>query len=215
MEPIGVVLWLHGGGWQARSTEDGAALADHGLLVVPGGYRLSAEAHWPAQLADVRAAARAARERADGLPLLVAGDAAGAHLALHLGLRGVDRRDDVDGVLAFWPPVDPLAEDWLRSRGGDDPWGRLLGHPPAAQDPATIDSSPLAHVGNHVPVLVVHGSQDTAVPVSQTVALTSALIRAGHPVHSLITHGGHGLDLRREDIRAVVRAFLGATLHRL
>jgi acetyl esterase/lipase len=215
MEPVGAVLWLHGGGWRARSTETGAALAGHGLLVLPGSYRLSGEACWPAQLADVRACARAAREQIGDLPLLVAGDSAGAHLALHLGLRGIDRRDDVDGVLAFWPPVDPLAEDWLRTRGDDDPWARLIGHPPAAGDPATVDSSPLAHVGNRVPVLVVHGTQDTAVPVSQTVALTSALIRAGHPVHSLITNGGHGLDLDREDLQAVIRAFLGATLQRL
>lgn len=212
MKQIGAVLWLHGGGWRARSTETGEALTEHGLLVVPGSYRLTDTAVWPAQLADVRAAARRARGQAGDLPLLVAGDSAGAHLALHLGLRGIDRRDDIAGVLAFWPPVDPLAEDWLRTRGDNDPWVGLLGHRPTDRDPTTVDSSPLAHVGNHVPVLVVHGNEDSSVPVSQTVALTSALIRAGHPVHALITNGGHGLDLRREDIQAVIGAFLGTTL---
>lgn len=53
----GVVLWLPGGGWRGWSDEDGAVLAGHGLRVVPGRYRLSHEATWPAQLADVRAAA--------------------------------------------------------------------------------------------------------------------------------------------------------------
>jgi predicted esterase len=58
----------------------------------------------------------------------------------------------------------------------------------------------------------VHGAHDTAVPVSQTMALTSALLAFGHPVHALITDGGHALDLGRDDIRAVVRAFLAARL---
>lgn len=215
MDHVGVVLWLPGGGWRDWSPERGAALAGHGLKVVQGRYRLSRQARWPAQLDDVRAVARQVRDAADGLPLIVAGDSAGAHLALHLGLRGIDRRDDVAAVMAFWPPVDPLAEDFGRARADDGPWTELLGHRPAEADPDTIDSCPLTHVGNHVPVLLVHGAQDQSVPVSQSIALTSALIQAGHPVHSLITDGGHALDLDREDIRAVTAAFLGATLHRL
>ncbi|MDQ7905014.1 alpha/beta hydrolase [Phytohabitans sp. ZYX-F-186] len=220
MTERGVVLWLPGGGWRGWSTEDGAALAGHGLTVVPGRYRLSHQAPWPAQLADVRAAAHEplARARSAGVPFLVAGDSAGGHLALQLGLRGVAEPGDVDAVLAFWPPVDPLADDWLRAlrttRSGDNPWRDLLGHEPAAGDPLTVDAIPLSHVGNQVPVLVVHGLHDTAVPVSQTAALVSALLRAGHPVHSLITHGGHALRLDRPDIAAVVAAFLDANLLR-
>lgn len=216
MEHVGVLLWLSGGGWRGWSAErDAPTFTRHGLRVVQGGYRSTDEARWPAQLADVRAAARRARAAAAGLPLIVAGDSAGAHLALHLGLRGIDRRDDIAAVMAFWPPVDPLTEDYSRARAGDDPWAELLGHPPAVGDPLTVDSSPLAHVGNRVPVLLVHGAQDRTVPVSQSIALTSALIQAGHPVHSLITDGGHALDLGREEIQAVTAAFLGATLHRL
>jgi acetyl esterase/lipase len=207
-----VVLWLHGGGWRGRSSETGEALAEHGLLVVQGSYRFTDDAHWPAQLDDVRAAARAAREQAAGLPLLVAGDSAGATLALHLGLRGVDKPDDVAAVLAYWPPVDPLDEEFLRVREHDNPWEGLIGHRPVPGDPATVDATVLTHAGNGVPVLLVHGTGDRAVPVSQTIALTSALLAAGHPVHSLVTHGGHALDLRRPDIRAVTRAFLDATV---
>ncbi|MEO3820475.1 alpha/beta hydrolase [Plantactinospora sp. B24E8] len=210
----GVVLWLPGGGWRARSEEDGTALGEHGLTVVQGSYRFSHQAHWPAQLADIRAAAREplARARAAGLPFLVAGDSAGGHLALHLGLRGVAEPGDVDGVLAYWAPVDPLDEEWIRSRAGNDPWRDLIGREPSADDPTTRDATPSRHLGNGVPVLLVHGAQDAAVPVGQTLALTSALLRAGHPVHSLVTHGGHALDLDRPDIRAVTAAFLDANL---
>ncbi|MEV1331998.1 alpha/beta hydrolase [Micromonospora costi] len=212
MAERGVVLWIHGGGWRARASEDGAALAAHGLRVVPTTYRFVHEARWPAQLDDVRAAARRARAEAGGLPLLVAGDSAGGMLALHLALRGVDEPDDVAGALAYWPPVDPLATDWKRLRDGDDPWADLIGHPPATGDPATVDASVGTHVGNRVPVLLVQGVDDRSVPATQAVGLTGALLAAGHPVHSWMTHGGHALPLDRPDLYAVAAAFLDTVL---
>ncbi|MET8908286.1 alpha/beta hydrolase [Micromonospora sp. NPDC004551] len=207
-----VLLWIHGGGWRARSDEDGAALAPLGLRVVPATYRFAAEARWPAQLDDVRAAARAARAAAGGLPLLVGGDSAGAMLALHLGLRGVDRPGDVQGVLAYWAPVDPLDPEWRRLRRHDDPWADLLGHPPAAGDSATADATVAGHLGSGVPVLLVQGRDDAAVPAAQSVGLAGRLLAAGHPAHLWLTHGGHALDLARPDIRAVTAAFLDNVL---
>jgi acetyl esterase/lipase len=212
MTERGVLLWIHGGGWRARADEDGAALAAHGLRVLPARYRFVDEARWPAQLDDVRAAARSARAAAGGLPLLVGGDSAGATLALHLALRGVDRAGDVAGALAYWPPVDPLDPQWRRLRGDDDPWVGLLGHRPAAGDPATADATVATHVGGGAPVLLVHGRDDPAVPAGQSVTLTGRLLAAGHPVHTWITHGGHGLDLGRPDLRAVTATFLDSVL---
>ncbi|MER7890765.1 alpha/beta hydrolase [Micromonospora sp. NPDC094482] len=212
MTERGVLLWIHGGGWRARATEDGGALAGLGLRVVQADYRLVPEARWPAQLDDVRAEARRARAESDGLPLLVGGDSAGAMLALHLALRGVDRPDDVAGVLAYWPPVDPLAMDWKRLRAGDDPWEGLLGHPPTTGDPVTTDATVATHAGNGVPVLLVQGADDRSVPASQTVTLTGQLLAAGHPVHSWLTHGGHELPLDRPDLWAAAVAFLDTVL---
>ncbi|MFE9691316.1 alpha/beta hydrolase [Micromonospora sp. NPDC005806] len=212
MTERGVLLWIHGGGWRGRYHEDGAALAPLGLRVVAATYRFVSEAHWPAQLDDVRAAARAARAAADGLPLLVGGDSAGATLALHLALRGVDRPGDVTAALAYWAPVDPLDPQWRRLRGDDDPWAGLLGHPPAEGDPATADATVATHLGSGVPVLLVHGRDDASVPAEQSVELGRRLLAAGHPVHSWLTHGGHALDLARPDIRAVTAAFLDTVL---
>ncbi|MEU1841113.1 alpha/beta hydrolase [Micromonospora chersina] len=212
MTDRGVLLWIHGGGWRGRSEEDGAALAPLGLRVVPATYRFAAEARWPAQLDDVRAAARAARAAAGGLPLLVGGDSAGAMLALHLGLRGVDRPGDVRAVLAYWAPVDPLDPQWRRLRRHDDPWADLLGHPPAAGDPATADATVAGHLGSGVPVLLVHGRDDASVPAAQSVDLAGKLLAAGHPAHLWLTHGGHALDLARPDVRAVTAAFLDTVL---
>ncbi|MEU0156892.1 alpha/beta hydrolase, partial [Micromonospora fulviviridis] len=130
-----VLLWIHGGGWRARSEEDGSALAPLGLRMVPATYRFVAEAHWPAQLDDVRAAARAAQAAAGGLPLLVGGDSAGAMLALHLGLGGVDRPGDVRAVLAYWAPVDPVDPQWRGGGRPPPPPGGRPGPPPPPRGP--------------------------------------------------------------------------------
>jgi acetyl esterase/lipase len=208
-----VVLWLPGGGWHTLASSDLSYFENAGLRVVEGRYRLSDVATWPAQLDDVRAAARAAQEqaRADGLPLLVAGDSAGAHLALHVGLRG--RPGDVAAVVAVEPPVDPLAPDWPPPRVEGSQWHRLLGHLPAPGDPATRDVSVAPHAGNGVPVLLVHGNADESVPASQSLHLAVALLAAGHPVTLLVADGTHGgLDFRRADLAAVLDRFLTQVL---
>ncbi|MFG2057085.1 alpha/beta hydrolase [Micromonospora sp. NPDC048930] len=207
-----VLLWIHGGGWRGRYHEDGAALAPLGLRVVAATYRFVDEARWPAQLDDVRAAARSARAVAGGLPLLVGGDSAGGMLALHLALRGVDRPGDVAAGLAYWAPHDPLDPEYRRLRADDDPWAGLLGHPPAAGDPATVDATVASHLGSGVPVLLVHGREDGSVPAGQSLDLARRLLAAGHPVHTWLTDGGHALDLARPDIRAVTAAFLDTVL---
>lgn len=206
-----VALWMHGGGWYSREAGDVSWLERLGPRVVHARFRLSSEARWPAQLEDLRAEARAAR--VPGVPLIVAGDSSGGHLALHLGLRGVDRPGDVDAILAFEPPVDPLAADWPRARVDGNPWHRLLGHLPTSGDPVTRDCTVTTHVGTGTPVLLVHGADDTAVPPTQSLDLASALSRAGHRVATMVTDGGHGeLQLRRTDIFEFVRRFLQKTL---
>ncbi|MFR9777447.1 alpha/beta hydrolase fold domain-containing protein [Micromonospora sp. MS34] len=202
-----VVLWVHGGGWHSREDTDVSLFENLGLRLVHARYRLSGEATWPAQLDDLRAEARAAL--VPGIPLVVAGASAGGHLALHLGLRGVDRPGDVDAVLAFEPPVDPLAPDWPRARAEGNPWHQLLGHVPAPGDAGTLDCAVTSHLGAGTPVLLAHGANDLAVPPTQTLGLATALLAAGHPTQLMITDTGHGqLDLHRPDVGAFVQRFL-------
>jgi acetyl esterase len=209
MECGAVLLWVHGGGWHSQDTTDVSLFDKLGLQVVHARYRLSGQATWPAQLDDVRAEARAAR--VDGLPLVLAGESAGAHLALQAGLRGVDAPGDVDAVIGLAAPADPLASDWPRARSDGNPWQRLLGHLPADDDPATLDCAVTTHVGlsARLPVLLVHGVEDEAVPVTQALGLTAALLGAGHPVHLMVADGEHGeVELGRPDVAEAVRRFL-------
>ena len=207
-----VVLWVHGGGWYSRETSDVSWLEGFGLRIVHARFRLSSEALWPAQLDDLRAEARAAR--VPGAPFIVAGDSSGGHLALHLGLRGIDRPGDVDAIMAVEPPIDPLAGDWPRARIEGNPWHRLLGHLPAPGDAATRDCTVTTHTGAaRTPVLLLHGLDDTAVPPTQSLDLATALFRTGHRAHTLITDGSHGeLELGRSDVIEFVRQFLNKIL---
>ncbi len=206
------LIWLHGGAWMKRHAGERSReiLAAHGLDVVPVTHRLSGEATWPAQLDDVRAAVRELRAERPGVRVLVAGRSSGAHLALHLGLRGVDAPDDVAAVIACSPPVDPLAADWPEPRVAGSPWARLLGHVPVAGDDLTADVTPTNHVGNGVPVLLLHGAGDPTVPPTQTLDLANALLASGHPVTAYLAPGDHDLDLGADDIRQVIASFLRA-----
>jgi acetyl esterase len=95
------ILYLHGGGWVAGSigTHDGvsAALAsDANAVVASVEYRLAPENPWPAPNDDAFAAlqwlAGSARELdADAERIAIAGDSAGAHLALGAAIEARDR----------------------------------------------------------------------------------------------------------------------------
>jgi acetyl esterase/lipase len=194
------LLWIHGGGWHSRDETDTSFFTGLGYEVVHVPYRLSGEAQWPAQLSDVMAAT------ADLSSFLVAGDSAGAHLALHVGLRV----PAAVGVLAFEAPVNPLHGEWPRAvSSSNNPWQGLLGHVPFAGDPLTIDATVTTHAGNGVPVFIWHAAADTAVPVTQALHLASVLVEAGHPVQMSVVDGGHGsLDFTEPGLQAAVRRFL-------
>ena len=110
--PRGYVLQLHGGGFRIGRPEfEGPfseALADRcGVAVAVPQYRLSPEAPFPGGLNDALAALEALTIEADGTPLIVSGDSAGAGLAASLGLlsaAGLAPR--IDGLVLLSPWLD-------------------------------------------------------------------------------------------------------------
>lgn len=115
LQASGLVVYLHGGGWVCGALEDYAVLARtlaarSGCQVLLLDYRLAPEHPFPAGLEDVQDALVWASQHLLGgahrrLPLLVAGDSAGANLGLTsvLALRG---RIDVALQLYFYPVTD-------------------------------------------------------------------------------------------------------------
>lgn len=94
--PRPLVVWVHGGGWSRGDARQSAAFVDwpdvlaslaaRGYVVASVDYRLSGEAHFPAQVEDVKAAIRFLRSKAadygiDPARVYIWGGSAGGHLA--------------------------------------------------------------------------------------------------------------------------------------
>ena len=132
------VLLLHGGGWRFgdRSKMElfGPGLARLGFIAVAPEYRLLAEAPWPVETEDVKAAIRWRKASAAVLDIhpdciAVQGFSAGGHLALMAGgtqalpvFEGRGGNDEVSdrvaAVIAFFPSIAFAVEE---PGAGDDP----------------------------------------------------------------------------------------------
>jgi acetyl esterase len=115
-----LIVYLHGGGFVLGSfnTHDRNArrlVNAAGALVVSVNYRLAPEAPFPAGANDAYAAlvdlvARAASLGADPDRIFIAGDSAGATLAIAAALAGRDGRGpELAGLIAFYPVTDMTA----------------------------------------------------------------------------------------------------------
>jgi len=206
-----VVLYLHGGGWlrgtrrQFSPTVTPSAsfgrIARAGFAVVAADYRLSGEAHFPAQLDDVRAAVDWIRDEGashyglDGDRLVLWGGSAGGTLAALVGLEPATR---ARGIVDWYGPSDLRAmEQHTRALGTDAPGhsreDRWLGGWVAELPDAARGASPIAHVHASAPPFhLAHGTDDDSVPTSQSTALAAALEAHGVPVELLLEEGaGH------------------------
>ncbi|MFI6044528.1 alpha/beta hydrolase [Nocardia sp. NPDC051321] len=108
-----VVTYLHGGGWVLGDIEshDGpcrglAALLD--AIVVSVDYRRAPEFPYPTPLYDAIAAAGWTARRYPGRVHVIAGDSAGANMAVGVAVHARDAGDfDLTAQLLLYPPVDP------------------------------------------------------------------------------------------------------------
>lgn len=206
-----VVVYIHGGaflfGSRHRDAVSGPVwdeLLDAGFAIAAVEYRLSGEAVFPADLHDVTAAIRWVRRYADELGvdadrLATWGESAGGFLATFAGMNLTDPElignageadvaATVQAVVAWSPVTDQLAMD---AKLADAPMSVQESTPNAVQlgyavstDPERAHwSSPIAHVNaSAAPMLVLQGTADDLVDVSQGEAL----------VASLTEHGVHG-----------------------
>jgi acetyl esterase/lipase len=212
-QPLPIVVYIHGGGWQYGSKAEGedmlGALARQGYLGFSVDYRLSQEVVWPGQLHDCKAALRwvranAARYGGDPARIGLMGASAGGQLAAMLGLTPGDTTlsgslspagadEPVQAVCDWFGPADltsdtALGEQLLPLVSG------LLGGPPSMWPEKALQASPLSHVdAGDPPFLIIHGDADDVVPVEQSRALSAALKAAGVSCDYIeVPGGGHG-----------------------
>lgn len=234
--PLPAVIYVHGGGWAGGSREMGRTpmvlFALGGYLAVTIDYRLTDVAPFPAQIHDVKAAIRFLRANADDLGIDpdrigVMGHSAGGHLSAlaattwnvpslegEVGSVGVGCGVCCAATLAgpadlTVPLESPLAIELI---------ARLLG-PGSEEHKATQAglASPISHVdGSDPPLLIVHGTADTLVPLDQARRLTDVAVRTGLE-HVLFEMEGAGHELRgaADDLRvaAFMDEHLGGSAH--
>jgi len=198
------------------------------------GYRLTDEAHWPAQIHDCKAAIRWIRAHADehGLDaerIAVWGASAGGHLVAMLGVSGEDsalegplgpnlrQSSSVSCVVNFFGPSELLIMDEqgsvMNHASKDSPESLLVGGAIADHPEAARNASPVHHVKKGgAPMLLVHGTADKLVPYGQSVKLSKSLEDVG-VMAPLITieGGGHGQGFG-PSVDAVAVQFLGQQL---
>jgi acetyl esterase len=113
-----IVLYIHGGGFQILSKDShwlmGLAFARQGYVVFNVSYRLAPRHRFPAAIGDVCAAfewvvANAARYGGDVSRLVVAGESAGANLAVSLTLATTYPRTEPFARAVYQTGVVPVA----------------------------------------------------------------------------------------------------------
>ncbi|RMF33957.1 MAG: alpha/beta hydrolase [Alphaproteobacteria bacterium] len=206
--PRGIYLHIHGGGWSLGrpshyDRHNQTIAAEAGATVVSAEYRLAPEHRWPAQIEDLRAAFDWVRAEYPGLPIVLGGESAGAHLAacLLIELRAHGRLDRIAGVCLNYGMYD------LRMTASVANWGPrqlILSTPtiawfvanlvPDAAGRAAPAVSPLlADLSGMPPALFQIGTEDPLIDDSLMMAARWA--GAGRQAELAIYPGGvHAFD---------------------
>ena len=198
---VPVIVYVHGGGWKNGSKESGkrgAWMIPHGFAIASIDYRLTDVGQWPDQINDCYAAVRWVRKNAkkyglNGERIGCWGTSAGAHLAALMGTRTFTGRERVSSrvqATADWfGPAELLSmppnnvgngrteEDVANSNGALLLGSTVKDVPKLAKDASALDNVS----GDDSPFLIMHGTADPGVPISQSEKLHTALIDVGVP----------------------------------
>ena len=222
-KPLPVVVWIHGGGWangDKSPTPQFLQLLLNGFAVVSINYRLSGQAHFPAQIYDCKGAVRWIRAHAseynlDPDRIGVWGLSAGGHLAALLGTSGgvKELEGDVGGNLGFSSRVQAVSDyagptdlGQVFAQGADMPafvnnsilrgyYENLLGGAPVESHPDLVRlANPIHYItSDDPPFQIFHGDKDVFVPIGQGQLLADALKAKNVECDYTILPGmGHG-----------------------
>ena len=222
--PTPVVIWTGGSAWLADTGKGlargiAARLLPAGYAVAGVSIRSSAQAVFPGQLHDIKAAIRWLRAHAatyglDPGRIAIMGDSSGGWTAAMAAVSGdapdleggvgvSGARSDVQAAIAFYPPTDFMAMDaWaVRActppRCHDDaasPESRLVGCAIQTCPAKAQAANPVRYVtATDPPLLIVHGGSDPLVPHNQGEQLYMALNKACREATFIsLPRAGHG-----------------------
>ncbi|MBP5716772.1 MAG: alpha/beta hydrolase [Bacteroidales bacterium] len=238
-----VVVIIYGSAWFANNAKQmaylsiGKPLVDAGFAVVSINHRSSADAKFPAQIHDVKAAVRfiranASRYKLDTSFIGITGFSSGGHLSSLAGVtNGVGRytigqktvdiegsvgqcldfSSRVDAVVDWFGPVDMAhMENCETVKDEKSPEAALMGCAPASAPDLVSLISPISYVHAGCPrFMVIHGTADDVVPSCQSERFAGVLANAGRLDTLIKVNGGkHGpVTFNVETFRAMTRFF--------
>jgi acetyl esterase/lipase len=211
-----LVIWLHGGAWRAGSKANPPAqFVAAGFALASLEFRPSTEAPFPAMIHDIKAGIRYLRANAerfgyDPARIAIAGVSSGGHLAALVGVT--NGHEELEGTIGDHNGTSSAVRAILSYFGASNlttilqqstPAGlrirepaleSLLGGTPDAVPELARLASPVLHVdANDPPLLLLHGDQDTQMPINQSHELHHAYKQLGLDVGFDVVHGaGHG-----------------------
>ena len=199
-----VLVQVHGGAWVLGDKEGQAYpllahLAERGWVCVSVTYRLSPRATWPDHIVDVKRALAWVKDNigdhgGDPSWIALTGGSAGGHLCALAALTpnepefqpGFEDADtSVDAAVPFYGVYDWTNRD---GTGRDDLLDllvdRVVKQPYESAREIYEKASPMTHVGaDTVPMMLLHGSNDSLVPVAQARSMVDLLrARSSKPV---------------------------------
>lgn len=224
-----VIVWIHGGGWQAGSKDGCPPLREgyvgKGYAVASLNYRLSQHAVFPAQIDDCFAAIRwlkanSKKYHLDPDRFAVWGASAGGHLVALVGTRGGDDpKTRVRAVCDYFGPTDfevfVSTPGYERHAGEKSAETALFGGPVAEKTELARQANPIRYVDkDDPPFLIVHGDEDKVVPLNQSELLAKALEDKGVPVTLKVIEGGAhgGPGFQKPEVRKQVESFFAEHL---
>jgi acetyl esterase/lipase len=236
--PYPLLVYAHGGSFTSGDKRKGSgiidipAMTERGYAVAAINYRLMPEHPFPAEVIDAKCALRFLRAHADEYNLFterigIWGGSAGGHLAMMVGLTNdnpafeageyLEESSHVHAVAEMFGPTDltqPMGwlQRWLlrRAFGTDFP-----------DDPRLIEASPVRYITPDAPpFLILHGEQDSAVPVEMAHILNQHLLDADvHVTLVIVENADHNfkpiggeIHPSREDISDLLADFFDGIL---
>ena len=214
-----VLLFVPGGAWvQGTRVLQGHTLLDHlvkqGWVCLTMDYRVSPVHAWPRHIADVNAAIAWARANVDRFGgnrdfVALAGCSAGGHMAALAGLTPGDERfrgeltedadTSVDAVVGIYGRYDWQDRSTAARRSFQTFLERVVVRRKQSEHPDVFEAaSPMARVhAGAPPFYLIHGEQDTIIPVGEAHAFRDRLREVSrNPVgYYEVPRAGHAFDL--------------------
>ncbi len=206
--PFPTAIIVHGGGWIAGDKRIEwvqplfAPLQQANFTIFTINYRLTPQSRYPAMMQDVAAAVRwvkdnAKKYKADKGRIALIGESAGGHMVAYHATKVKDA-SQVDAVIDFYGPHDLLLLARERDQGSYREIAKnlLQEEVTATTEWKLREASPMEYVRKGMPpVLFIHGTADTQVPVNQSTLMCEKMKAAGASCEVIIIEGApHGMS---------------------